>query len=106
MLFARAASAADLLCAGPVSNRHDNHGGIIMRTFLWASLTTAVLFFAGSALAQAPAPAPVPDAMPFDIPYGTPISLERAKAVAEAAMGEAKKRNWKDAIAVVGPAGD
>jgi uncharacterized protein GlcG (DUF336 family) len=48
----------------------------------------------------------VPDAIPFDIPYGTPISLERAKAVAEAAMAEAKKRNWKDAIAIVGPAGE
>jgi uncharacterized protein GlcG (DUF336 family) len=44
--------------------------------------------------------------MPFDVPYGTPISLERAKAVAEAAMAEAKKRNWKDAIAITGPAGD
>jgi uncharacterized protein GlcG (DUF336 family) len=108
MLFARAASPADLPCAGSVSNKHDNHGGIIMRTFLWASLTTAVLFFVDSALAQAPAPAPapVPDAIPFDIPYGTPISLERAKAVAEAAMAEAKKRNWKDAIAIVGPSGE
>src|SRR5438105_32639 len=108
MLFAHAASPADLRCGGPGSHKHDNHGGIIMRTFLWASLTTAVLFLSGSALAQAPAPAPahVPDAMPFDIPYGTPISLERAKQVAEAAMAEAKKRNWKDAIAIVGPTGE
>ncbi len=44
--------------------------------------------------------------MPFDIPYGTPISLERAKAVAEAAMAEAKKRHWKNAIAVTDQAGD
>jgi uncharacterized protein GlcG (DUF336 family) len=79
-----------------------------MRNFIWASLTTAALMLSVPAAAQpaAPAPAPIPDAMPFDIPYGTPISFERAKSVAEAAMGEAKKRNWKMAIAVVGPAGD
>lgn len=57
--------------------------------------------------AQAPAaPAPIPDAIPFDIPYGTPIGLDQARKVAEAAMAEAKKRNWKDAIAITGPAGD
>ena len=79
-----------------------------MRTFHWAALTIAALLLAVPVFAQAPspAPAPVPDAMPFDIPYGTPISLERAKQVAEAAMAEAKKRNWKNAIAVVGTAGD
>ena len=77
-----------------------------MRTFHWGASTIAALLFAMPVFAQAPAPAPVPDAMPFDIPYGTPISLERAKQVAEAAMAEAKKRNWKDAIAIVGTAGD
>ena len=57
--------------------------------------------------AQAPAaPAPIPDAIPFDIPYGTPITLDQARKVAEAATAEAKKRNWKDAIAITGPAGD
>jgi uncharacterized protein GlcG (DUF336 family) len=79
-----------------------------MRAY-WASLTLAALFLASTGAAQAPAQPstpPVPDAMPFDVPYGTPISLERAKAVAEAAMAEAKKRNWKDAIAITGPAGD
>jgi uncharacterized protein GlcG (DUF336 family) len=73
-------------------------------------LTLAALLFAGAVAAQAPAqpaaPPAVPDAMPFDVPYGTPISLERAKHVAEAAMAEARKRNWKDAIAITGPAGD
>jgi uncharacterized protein GlcG (DUF336 family) len=39
--------------------------------------------------------------MPFDIPYGTPIGLERAKEVLAAAEAEAKKRNWKMNIAVV-----
>ena len=77
-----------------------------MRTFHWAVSTIAALLFAVPVFAQAPAPAPVPDAMPFDIPYGTPISLERAKAVGDAAAAEAKKRNWKMAIAVVDPSGD
>jgi glc operon protein GlcG len=56
--------------------------------------------------APAPAPPPVPEMQPFDIPYGSPISLERAKQAAEAAMAESKKRNWKSAIAVVDQAGD
>lgn len=66
------------------------------------------LTFALPAPAQTPAPTlpPVPDLQPFDIPYGSPISLERAKQAAEAAMAEAKKRNWKCAIAVADQAGD
>jgi len=75
-----------------------------MRTFHWAVSTIAALLLAVPVFAQAPAP--VPDAMPFDIPYGTPISLERAKQVGDAAAAEAKKRNWKMAIAVVDPSGD
>jgi uncharacterized protein GlcG (DUF336 family) len=42
----------------------------------------------------------VPDKIPFDIPYGPPISLERAQAVLQAAVDEAKKRNWKMNLAV------
>ena len=75
-----------------------------MRTFHWAVSTIAALLLAVPVFAQAPAP--IPDAMPFDIPYGTPISLERAKQVGDAAAAEAKKRNWKMAIAVVDPSGD
>jgi hypothetical protein len=37
----------------------------------------------------------VPDKIPFDTPYGPPISLDRAQAVIHAAVAEAKKRNWK-----------
>ena len=58
-----------------------------------------------SAQAQAPAPAPIPEAMPFDIPYGAPIDLNTAQKAVMAAVAEAKKHNWKEAIAVVGPAG-
>ncbi len=66
--------------------------------------------------AQTPAPATppaqpsaggTPDAMPFDIPYGVSIGLERAKQVmAAAAEAEAKKRNWKMNIAVVDTNGE
>jgi glc operon protein GlcG len=75
-----------------------------MRTLHWAVSTIAALLFAVPVFAQAPAPGP--DAMPFDTPFGMPISLERAKAVSEAAVAEAKKRNWKMAIAIVEPSGD
>jgi glc operon protein GlcG len=43
----------------------------------------------------------VPEAMPFDIPYGPPISLERAQTAIAAAVAEAKKHNWKLNVAVV-----
>ena len=63
-----------------------------------------------AALAQAQVPAAAPPAvlevMPFDIPYGAPITLERARQVGDAAAAEARKRNWKMSIAVVGPAGE
>ena len=48
----------------------------------------------------------VPDEMPFDVPYGLPISLDRAQAVIHAAVGEAKKRNWKMNIAVADSGGN
>jgi uncharacterized protein GlcG (DUF336 family) len=54
-----------------------------------------------------PAPPPanpldvIPDKMPFNTPYGAPISLQRAQAVAQAAMAEAAKRGWQLNIAVV-----
>lgn len=43
----------------------------------------------------------VPDAMPFDVPYGTPISLERAMSAIAAAVAEARKHDWKLNVAVV-----
>ena len=42
----------------------------------------------------------VPDEMPFDVPYGLPISLDQAQAILQAAVAEAKKRNWKMNVAV------
>ncbi len=58
--------------------------------------------FALAAVAQQPNPMDVvPDKMPNDIPYGAPISLERADAALAAAVAESKKRGWKLICAVV-----
>jgi glc operon protein GlcG len=48
----------------------------------------------------------VPEEMPFDVPYGLPISLHRAQAVIHAAVAEAKNRNWKMNIAVADSGGN
>jgi glc operon protein GlcG len=48
----------------------------------------------------------VPDKIPFDVPYGAPISLERAQAAINAVVAEAKKRDWKMNIAVVDSGGN
>ena len=58
---------------------------------------------------QTPATNPldaVPDKMPFDIPYGTPISLERAEAAIAATVAEARKHDWKLNVAVVDSGGN
>ena len=43
----------------------------------------------------------VPEKMPFDVPYGAPISLERADAALAAAVADSKHRNWRMNCAVV-----
>ena len=48
----------------------------------------------------------VPDKIPFDIPYGPLISLDRAQTVIHAAVAEAKNRNWKMNVAVVDSGGN
>jgi uncharacterized protein GlcG (DUF336 family) len=48
----------------------------------------------------------IPVSMPFNIAYGAPISLDRAEAAIDAALGEAKKRNWAMNIAVVDSGGN
>jgi uncharacterized protein GlcG (DUF336 family) len=48
----------------------------------------------------------VPDKIPFDTPYGLPISPDRAQAVIHAAVAEAKNRNWKMNVAVVDSGGN
>ena len=66
-------------------------------------------FSAGAQTQPAAAPNPldaVPEKMPFDIPYGTPISLDRAEAAIAAAVAEAKRRDWKMNVAVVDAGGN
>jgi glc operon protein GlcG len=62
-----------------------------------------------TAIEARPTPNPldvVPDDMPFDVPYGPPISLDRAQAVINAAVAEAKKRNWKMNLTVADSGGN
>ena len=64
----------------------------------------------GASAADAPPPANpldvVPEKMPFDVPYGAPISLERAQAAIAAATAEARKHDWKLNVAVVDSGGN
>jgi glc operon protein GlcG len=68
---------------------------------------SAALLVAGRGSAQQPPATPpnpldvVPATMPFNTPYGPPISLERAQSAITAAMGEANMRGWQMNIAVV-----
>ena len=70
------------------------------------SLAAAVAFAALAPAANSFAQEAVPAKMPFDIPYGTPISYGQAIKLIDAAATEAKKRGWKMNIAVVDNNGD
>jgi glc operon protein GlcG len=74
-----------------------------MRKLALAALLAAVVITPEVARAQAPA---VPEAMPWDVPYGTPINLDDAHKAIIASVNEAKKHNWKMSITVVDPAGN
>jgi glc operon protein GlcG len=80
------------------------------RSFLTIALVGFTLLGAAPSRAQQDPPAnpldAVPDKMPFDVPYGTPISLERAQAAIAATIAEAKKRDWKLNVAVVDSGGN
>lgn len=67
----------------------------------------AALLMAGGSRAQQPNPLDtVPENMPFDVPYGAPISLDRADAAIAAAVAESRKRNWKMNVAVYDSGGN
>ena len=73
-----------------------------MMLTLRAAILTACLGFSGAAAAQQANPLDViPDKMPFNIPYGAPISLARAQAAIAAATAEAEKHGWALNVAVV-----
>ena len=82
------------------------------RSCLTIILLGSAMLGAVPALAQQAAPAPenpldaVPDKMPFDVPYGAPISLEHAGAAIAAAVTEARKHDWKLNVAVVDSGGN
>lgn len=42
-----------------------------------------------------------PEKIPFDVPYGSPILLDRAQVAINAVVAEARKRDWKLNVAVV-----
>ena len=68
------------------------------------------LLAAGVGRAQtAPAANPldaVPDKMPFDVPYGAPVTLDRAEVALAASLAEAKMRGWKLVCAVIDSGGN
>lgn len=72
------------------------------------ALSAALLCLAPALRAQqAPSPLDaIPERMPFDIPYGTPIALDRANAAIAAAVAEAKRHDWKMNVAVVDSGGN
>jgi uncharacterized protein GlcG (DUF336 family) len=72
----------------------------------------ALLFVGGEGAAQQP-PAPaanpldaIPDKMPFNTPYGPPISAQRAETLIQAAVADATKHDWPLNIAVVDSGGN
>jgi uncharacterized protein GlcG (DUF336 family) len=70
----------------------------------------AALLAALAVQGQQPQPANpldnIPEKMPFDVPYGPPISLDRALSLVSAAVADSKKRDWKMNVAVVDSGGN
>jgi glc operon protein GlcG len=98
-------------------NREDMMRLVVSMSLAACAFASALVLASSATLAQTPTPAPAtppappaaggtPDTMPFDIPYGQSIGLERAKLVMAAAEAEAKRRNWKMNIAVVDTNGE
>lgn len=80
-----------------------------MGKWIFAAITAGAVLLAVAWPLSAPAqplPQGIPAVMPFDIPYGAPITLALAKKVAEAAVTRAAGLNWKDAVAIVDPSGE
>ncbi len=76
-----------------------------MKIRIRSATLACTLAWSAAAVAQQPAaPNPldnVPEKMPFNVPYGAPISLHRAQVAIQAAQAEAEKRGWPLNIAVV-----
>jgi len=85
------------------------------RRQLRTAAVAALMLVAGVACAQQSPMAPaapanpldaVPEKMPFNVPYGAPISAQRAQAVIQAAVAEATKRGWPLNVAVADSGGN
>jgi uncharacterized protein GlcG (DUF336 family) len=85
------------------------------RTLTVLALAAGLLAASQAMAQQAPAPAAptappdlnaIPEKMPFNIPFGAAISMDRAQALVKAAVDEATKRGWAMNVAVVDPNGD
>jgi uncharacterized protein GlcG (DUF336 family) len=78
-------------------------------TTLVMGVAAAILLAAGPGDAQQAVPNPldvIPDKMPFDVPYGPAIGVDRASSLIDATAAEAKKHGWKMNIAVVDSGGN
>jgi len=79
---------------------------------LAAAFALAAVSIVGAAAQQQPAPAApypldsIPAQLPFNTPYGGPISLQRAEAAVGAVIAEANKRGWPENVAVVDSGGN
>jgi glc operon protein GlcG len=77
-----------------------------MKFRILAVIATGIALLAGPAFAQDQTPPAnpldvVPDAMPFNQPYGPPITLAHAKQLIDAVVAETKKRGWAMNVSVV-----
>lgn len=72
----------------------------------FAMVATALLAATASHAQPANPLDAIPEKMPFDVPYGAPVSLERADAVLAAAVAESKTRTWKMVCSVVDSGGN
>jgi glc operon protein GlcG len=80
-----------------------------LRSVATVSMLAALLGAPASLAQQTPPPNPldaIPEKIPFDVPYGASISLDRAEAAIAAAVAEAKKRDWKFVVSVVDSGGN
>jgi glc operon protein GlcG len=75
---------------------------VVGTTSLAALVLTASVSFAQQPTARDT----VAETMSFNIPYGAPISLERANLAISSAVAEAKKHNWPLNIAVMDAGGN
>ena len=71
-----------------------------------AALAAVMLVSVGGAHAQTatfavPNLDTIPEKLPFNLPYGAPIGLDRARTVIDAAIAECTKRGWPMNVAVV-----